>query len=133
VSGNVMDAGIGFLTLWRGDGQSGSKELTDFLEAWQWKPGVNVLGASRPLVLYKGQPFPKEKPFRFPEDWKAFWKTDSIPGIVGQPRFQGGDPLSLEPDALTAAMFRLADGSPGKGAGAGGKDLGPDVDRIGPA
>ena len=36
------------------------------------------------------------------------------------------------PGGLTPADFRLAAGSPGKGAGPGGKDLGADVDQVGP-
>jgi hypothetical protein len=51
------------------------------------------------------------------------------------PRFAGGDlleRLEKDPLSLTAADFRLEKGSPGQGAGPDGKDLGADVDRVGP-
>jgi hypothetical protein len=92
------------------------------------------LGPARPFLQFARKNVPEEKPL-FPQDWKAFWKTDSVPGLVGELKFQGGDLLSLEPEArasLAATDFRLATGSPGKGKGPGGKDLGADVDKVGP-
>jgi hypothetical protein len=55
--------------------------------------------------------------------------------LQGQIRFQGGAPLSrLEraPDELTPDDFRLIEGSAGYRAGPDGKDLGADVDLVGP-
>ena len=44
------------------------------------------------------------------------------------------DPWGLDSKlhTLTPADFRLDKGSPGQGAGPGGKDLGADVDLVGP-
>ena len=44
---------------------------------------------------------------------------------------EGGD-LRAKVGQLSPGDFRLAKGSPGQGAGPGGKDLGADVDRVGP-
>jgi hypothetical protein len=111
-----------------------SKVALDFLACWKWKDGTNLLGPARPFLFLDYKPFPEGK-VGFPEDWKKFWKSESVPGIVGEPRFEGGDLLAFKPEArasLTAAAFRLAAGSPGKDKGPGGKDLGADVDRVGP-
>jgi hypothetical protein len=40
--------------------------------------------------------------------------------------------LAKSPEQVTPEDFRLASGSPGKGAGEDGKDLGADVDLVGP-
>ena len=79
----------------------------------------------------KGQ----ELTWKTSKDWQTFWKVDKSPGSEGIPRFAGGDlldRLEKEPLSLTAADFRLEKGSPGQGAGPDGKDLGADVDRVGP-
>jgi hypothetical protein len=112
-----------------------TEELVAFLRASRWKEGVNLLGPARPFLSDGGKPYPADRPVLFPDDWKTFWNSESVPGIVGEPRFTGGDVMSLKPEArssLTAAAFRLADDSPGKGKGEGGKDLGADVDLVGP-
>jgi len=69
------------------------------------------------------------------KDWQQFWSTGKAKSIEGNPIFQGGDLLAQLRDGsqqLQPADFRLADGSPGKGAGSGGKDVGADVDKVGP-
>lgn len=68
-------------------------------------------------------------------DWKQFWtspESDSLQGLVV---FQGGALLSrLEstPGTLAPEDFRLLQGSAGYRAGPDGKDLGADVDLVGP-
>ncbi len=77
----------------------------------------------------------QELTWKTSKDWQTFWKVDKAPGIEGNPRFVGGDlleRLQKEPLSLTAADFRLEKGSPGQGAGPDGKDLGADVDKVGP-
>jgi len=66
--------------------------------------------------------------------WRAFWGLKQA-GVVGQPRFAGEvtfERLLNDPGSLTPADFRLTKDSPGKGKGEGGKDLGADVDLVGP-
>jgi hypothetical protein len=92
-------------------------------------------------------------------EWDRFWGQPVSGAVAGQARFAGGDietrlrgnvhalvreglvwppPRDLDTrlrgniHALAPADFRLVKGSPGQGAGPGGKDLGADVDLIGP-
>jgi len=51
--------------------------------------------------------------------------------IQGEIKFAGGDP-SKSVLACKTADFRLAKDSAGKGKGKDGKDLGADVDKVGP-
>src|SRR5207249_4025015 len=67
--------------------------------------------------------------------WQAFWGLKDTGSLLARPRYQGGDVRAMKPEArekLTAADFRLHPMSAGKGAGANGRDLGADVDRVGP-
>lgn len=67
--------------------------------------------------------------------WNHLWGAPDGESRDGRPRYQGGDLLaqsSYGPQRLTPADFRLRPGSPGKGTGAGGRDLGADVDLVGP-
>jgi hypothetical protein len=69
------------------------------------------------------------------KDWQQFWDQAASKSVEGTPIFQGGDlakTFAANPFQLQPADFRLAPGSPGKGAGPGGKDLGADVDLVGP-
>ncbi len=68
-------------------------------------------------------------------EWHKFWGITKSTSLVGTPAFEGGDVFkrSLEdPGSLTPADFRLAKGSAGQGVLPGGKDLGADVDLVGP-
>jgi hypothetical protein len=68
-------------------------------------------------------------------DWKQFWPSLESGSLQGQIRFQGGNLLSrLEraPDTLTPDDFRLSADSAGYHAGLDGKDLGADIDLVGP-
>jgi hypothetical protein len=67
--------------------------------------------------------------------WKRLWGVQDTESLEGRPRFQGGDPFARStyaPERLTPADFRLRPDSAGKGAGAGGRDLGADVELVGP-
>lgn len=68
-------------------------------------------------------------------DWKRFWNQPDTGSVEGTVRFQGGDLLHkalTAPEKLTADDFRLRPDSAGYKAGKDGKDLGADVDRVGP-
>src|SRR5262249_37944127 len=68
-------------------------------------------------------------------EWNALWKLKDTGTELGEARFVGGDlsaKLQADPHQLQAAEFRLAKGSPGQGVLPGGKDLGADVDLVGP-
>src|SRR5262249_9042270 len=69
------------------------------------------------------------------KDWQVYWGLTDTGSQLGRLRFQGGNVKARKlsaPDRLTAEDFRLHKDSDGKGAGEGGRDLGADVDQVGP-
>jgi len=68
-------------------------------------------------------------------DWNRFWGQKNTGSVEGEIRFQGGDLTARArsaPENLTAEDFRLRADSAGYRAGPDGKDLGADVDLVGP-
>jgi len=68
-------------------------------------------------------------------DWKQFWGGAEVDSLEGRVRYQGGDLLSklhVAPEKLTPEDFRLRPDSAGYRAGEDGKDLGANVDLVGP-
>jgi serine/threonine protein kinase len=68
-------------------------------------------------------------------DWDRFWAQKDTGSVEGGARFQGGDLTTLAkttPERLTAKDFRLRSDSDGYRAGKDGKDLGAEVDLVGP-
>jgi tRNA A-37 threonylcarbamoyl transferase component Bud32 len=66
--------------------------------------------------------------------WKRYWNATDVNSLVDEARFLGGD-LQLKrwtPELLKAEDFRLRPDSPGYRAGPDGKDLGADMDLVGP-
>jgi hypothetical protein len=67
--------------------------------------------------------------------WKKVWGTAEEGSIEGKARFAGGDPLAKASSDLlkmTPDDFRLRPDRAGYRAGPDGKDLGADVDLVGP-
>jgi hypothetical protein len=74
-------------------------------------------------------------PIKTLEDWKRFWDLEETDSQLGQAKFQGGDlhaKAVLTPHLLTPEDFRLRPDSAGYKAAKDGKDLGADVDLVGP-
>jgi hypothetical protein len=68
-------------------------------------------------------------------DWNRFWTQTDTGSTEGVVRFQGGDVFQrtlTNPQKITPDDFRLRPDSPGYRAGPDGKDLGADVDLVGP-
>jgi hypothetical protein len=65
------------------------------------------------------------------EEWQKLWGSPEKASLQAAVEFQGGE-MKDGQDKAPSIRFRLADDSPGKGAGLGGKDLGADVGRVGP-
>jgi TusA-related sulfurtransferase len=82
-----------------------------------------------------GKPIdPTKGPHQLAE-WQAFWGIGNTGSVQGPIAFQGGDlrnKAKESPAALKPEDFRLTAESTGKGKGAGGKDLGADLDLVGP-
>ena len=74
-------------------------------------------------------------PIKKLDDWKKFWGDSDSESIEGRVRYQGGNlatKLAAAPEQLTPEDFRLRADSAGYRAGPDGKDLGADVDLVGP-
>jgi len=70
-----------------------------------------------------------------PSDWKRFWNDPQAELTEGRIRYQGGDllaKLAATPEQLTPEDYRLRADSAGYRAGKDGKDLGADIDLVGP-
>jgi formylglycine-generating enzyme required for sulfatase activity len=69
------------------------------------------------------------------DEWCKFWGIPSTKSVQGMTELAGGkimDEFVANIHKVTAANFGLVKGSPGQGVLPGGKDLGADVDRVGP-
>ncbi len=68
-------------------------------------------------------------------EWQRFSKTTGSAFLTGKVRYAHGDPrtkLRTSPETVTAEDFRLHPDSPGWHRGPGGRDLGADLDLVGP-
>jgi hypothetical protein len=68
-------------------------------------------------------------------EWEEFWDLAGTASVIGDTRFEGGNLVDKSKgnlDALQPTDFRLTSGSAGYRAGPDGKDLGADVDLVGP-
>jgi WD40 repeat protein len=106
------------------------------LRLLDWRGERNLFAAGGTSVRWVADG--KLQPPRAPttlEEWNLFWgvaDADSLEGII---RFQGGNLLSrseADLDQLTPDDFRLRPDSAGYQAGPDGKDLGADIDLVGP-
>jgi hypothetical protein len=78
---------------------------------------------------YHSKPVDPARSRRTVAEWERFWlMTESLQAKV---QFQGYD-VAAPAANLMPSDFRLKPGSPGKGAGKEGHDLGADVDLVGP-
>jgi hypothetical protein len=69
------------------------------------------------------------------KEWTQFWGLPNGTVIGGKVEYEGGDlPRRAEaaPEQLKPDDFRLRSGSAGYRAGSDGKDLGPELDLVGP-
>jgi serine/threonine protein kinase len=107
-----------------------------FLRLMTWRGERNLfpLGSASMRWGVDGKLLPPRPPAGL-EEWKQFWGAGETDSVEGSVRFQGGNLLSrgeADLDQLTPDDFRLRPDSPGYRAGPDGKDLGADVDLVGP-
>lgn len=99
-----------------------------------WQGHGNLYGDNLLRWSISAKPLPPHGPQSL-ADWKKFWTSSETDSLQGRVRFQGGDLLSrvaTAPETITPEDFRLRSDSPGYRAGPDGKDLGADVDLVGP-
>jgi hypothetical protein len=121
---DLPDADV--LGLWRG-----MFRWTENSNLYDLKCGYGAVSAN-----IGGKYGPHRVPLPDLEKWHAFWKIQGSKSSEGEAVFENGDRAhqvtKVDLTTLQPADFRLAPGSPGKGAGPGGKDIGADVDFVGP-
>jgi len=102
-----------------------------------WRGGRNGFRAGTRLLDFaiRGVSMPPTRPSKTVADWEAFWGLADTGSVQGQFRYAGGNVLErtrTAPESLTAQDFRLRPDSAGYRAGPDGKDLGADVELVGP-
>jgi hypothetical protein len=111
-------------------------------EAWlpgrlEWREERNLYGPGRSfLVMADLKNADRELgPCKALADWNRFWGLKDTGSLQEVIRFHGGDLCAkarTDADKLTPQDFRLRADSAGYRAGKDGKDLGADVDLVGP-
>jgi WD40 repeat protein len=100
-----------------------------------WREQQNVYGAETKLLAWRVWT-PADPAYlgqlATAAEWDGFWGLNDTKSVVGRPRFQPANIRVKPVDQITPEDFRLRADSPGYRAGKGGKDLGADVDLVGP-
>jgi serine/threonine protein kinase len=120
-----------------------TEELLPMLPVFMsWEDRGNLHGSGAYLTFYNssGKLLSYANPLNTLAAWQNFWKLKpESSGSLQAPIVFAGQNLDqrLEmnksvAESIQPADFRLAEGCKGKGVGPGGKDLGADVERIGP-
>jgi len=120
--------------------QSSLAALDELLlrERISWHDEQNLYPTGTMLLSLSQPPGPKTKlvgsirSLKTLAEWNQFWGQSNTGSIQGVARFQGGDAVYSAPNTLGPDDFRLRADSAGYRAGQGGKDLGPDIDLVGP-
>jgi hypothetical protein len=102
-----------------------------------WTEERNLFRRERPFLdlFILGKTIPKTKRGRDLDDWNRFWGLVDTKSVQGSIRYQDGDLHTnavQTPEQLTPEDFRLRPDSAGYQAAPDGKDLGADVDLVGP-
>jgi hypothetical protein len=117
-----------------------TEKLLTRLVTWREDRNLYVLPRDQALLWLRQSPekpntIPSSAPTKTMADWKSFWGMDQLDSKRGNAKFQGGDLVAkakLTPELLAPEDFRLRPDSDGYRAGKDGKDLGADVDLVGP-
>ena len=118
------------------------EEVLRLLVTWSgWNNVYHRLGNAPPgsedVMVYCGTPA-QGLPVSGVNDlstWRKFWESSETGSIQAAIRYQGGDltgRFTSGAEKLTSEDFRLRPDSAGYRAGPDGKDLGVDVDLVGP-
>jgi hypothetical protein len=116
--------------------QAGDPEAV-FMPIVVWHERRNVFSAAATAIYWAPRPFDGGRilaPANL-QDWQHRWNLTDSESFEGIPRFHGGDlwtRAAIAPEKITPDDFRLRPDSAGYRAGPDGKDLGADVDLVGP-
>jgi hypothetical protein len=105
------------------------------LLAWGERRNVYLEGVAFLWLGDGGSSVKPTRPRTALADWEQFWGLKDTGSVRGPVRFRGGDVrawAAAAPDRLTPDDLRLAADSKGARAGDGGRDLGADIDLVGP-
>jgi len=137
-SGNIID-GANRVLAWQFDGVPEDEAQAFVKKRVSWKGQRNLFVLGGTLLGSRtgpqGEGLQPAKLVKSLGDWKRFWQSAETESIEGHARYQGGNlpaKLTMARDKLTPADFRLRPDSAGYKAGKDGKDLGADVDLVGP-
>jgi hypothetical protein len=135
VSGNVFDASSALFALTTDDAVPGAEAI--LAQGVAWKGEENLFSVRGPFLnlSVSGKGLAPAKPLKDLADWKQFWGSAESGSLTGQVRYHGGNllaKLATAPETVTPDDFRLRPDSAGYRAGKDGKDLGADVDLVGP-
>jgi uncharacterized protein (TIGR03067 family) len=118
------------------------RQLLIQLIGWRESRNLYLGPATRDLLRLTAEPTPGKfndfqpaPPTKTLDDWKNYWGIAELDSERGLAAFQGGNLVakgSRTPEQLMPEDFRLSSGSAGYKAGKDGKDLGADVDLVGP-
>jgi len=138
--GNVFDTSARMLHFFQNDKLD--RHLTPaeaeafLIRRLQWRGEANLFPMRRTYLAFSldGQPGSTD---RLPAlaDWNRFWGLSNTGSIEGEIRYQGGDLMvraQTHLERLVLDDFRLRPDSAGYRAGPDGKDLGADIDLVGP-
>lgn len=133
----ILDAYQGSTLIGRIKGRT-----TAEIEAWlptvlDWRDQLNAYDRGGMSVTWHGEPgfIPVPKVDRSPAEWSGYWGDTEGEALEGVVRFSGGDlaaRLMTAPEKILPEDFRLRADSIGYRSGSDGKDLGADVDLVGP-
>jgi hypothetical protein len=134
---SVLHAGSSLALLFCAEAErKNPRKALDYVQkAIAWKEERPVYSCSGPYLTFFTKPGARESLVSAFADWHKFRGVYPTNALEGACRFEGGrldERVKVAPQSLEPRDFRLLEGSAGKGAGPGGRDLGADVDAIGP-
>jgi hypothetical protein len=132
-SANIFD---GTMEVRHFDSAAAAEKLLTKLVTWREDGNLYLLPMDIDLLWMRQSPEKASPvPTKTMADWKSLWGMDDLDSKRGKAKFQGGDLVAkakLTPELVAPEDFRLRRDSDAYQVGKGGKDLGADVDLVGP-
>jgi hypothetical protein len=136
-AGNIFDGeeGVFAFDQWVGETFIPLERATQvFPRLVRWR-GRENLHQAKILSTFKFMELPGYPGTKTLDEWNKFWGLANTDSQAGRPAYAAGDvapKLANQWERITAADFRLRSDSPGYRAGKDGKDMGADIDLVGP-